>query len=129
MAKVKMPLFSLAAKGSIGKGSLTFSSHIAHTHAKYTPHWKRRHLKHVKTNNALFSEAQKYWNWLPDYAKWYWNNNTEGQHFANLRQGNRFSGSVYPGPWKANITGRNLFFQRAVPYILKGQRPRMTPVS
>lgn len=122
-----MPLYSLEAKGSFGKGAITFSSHNARTHAKYTPHWKRKHLKHVQENNKLFIEAQKYWEWLPVYAKWYWNNNTEGQHFANFRYGNRYSGPVWPGPWRAVITGRNLFFQRAIQYIKQGLRPRMTP--
>jgi hypothetical protein len=127
MAKIKMPLYSLSAKGSIGKGALTFSSTRTRTHAKYTPSWSRKHLAQVRANNNLFREAQKYWNWLPEYAKWYWNNNTEGQHFANLRYGNAYTGSVWPGPWRAVITGRNLFFQRAIPYIKAGLRPRMTP--
>jgi len=127
MAKVKMPLYSLSAKGSFGKGALTFSEHNGRTHAKYTPHWKRGHLAHIKKNNALFTEAQKYWNWLPGYAKWYWNNNNISQHFANFRYGNAYTGAVWPGPWRATITGRNLFFQRAITRIKQGLRPDMTP--
>lgn len=118
MAKLKMPLYSLAAKGSFGKGALTFCSHITRNHARYVPSWPKKHLKHLLVNHKLFKEAQKYWNWLPNHAKWAWNNCIVSQYHANINS-----------PWRAVIKGRNLFFHRAIRRIIKNKRPTMTPYS
>jgi hypothetical protein len=116
MAKVTGPLFSLEAKGSFGKGAITFASHISRNQARYTPSWPRTRTPAQIAIQGVFQIAQRYWNWLPDYARWLWDNCVISQHYANLNS-----------PWRAAIKGRLLFFQRAIPRILKGKRPLMTP--
>ena len=118
MAKVKMPLFSIEAKGSFGKGAITFTSHSARNQARYTPSWPRTRSAAQKEHQKIFKIAQGYWNTLPDYARWLWDNCVISQHYANFNS-----------PWRAVIKGRLLFFTRAIPRLIKGKRPLMTPYS
>jgi hypothetical protein len=116
MAKVKMPLFSLAAKGTFAKGAITFCSHISRNQAKHYSPDSRKNIKPLESNKNLFREAQKYWNWLPDYAKWLWNNCVFTQPLANKNS-----------PWRAAIKGRVFFFRQACIRIKEDKRPNMTP--
>jgi hypothetical protein len=116
MAKVQMPLHSITAKGSIARGSLTFSSRNNRTVGKYVPTWKKGKSASQLTAQNFFILAQKYWSWLPDYAVYYWNSTSFTQPAA-------YDNS----PWRAVIKGKNLFFRQAVMRIKKGLRPKMTP--
>lgn len=73
MAKVKAPLFSLAASGSLAH-SLTFQ-HSGETNVVCA--WRRKPVRHSTPqlrNRRIMSTLRYNWNKMPESVRQYWNN-------------------------------------------------------
>jgi hypothetical protein len=83
---------------------------------RHIPTWKKKERPCLKNGQAYFKEAQKFWDNLPDYAKYLWENGPRTQYYATKNS-----------PWRAQVKGRTFFFREAIQSFKRGLRPHMTP--
>ena len=116
MAKVRGPLMSFGAKGSVGRKSLTFSMTNSQTIAKSFGFDKRKPSPAQKNYHQHMKTANKIWKELPQYLKDEWTLTPQNtKHYSDIN------------PFQAQVKGRLLFLSRALSALNAGFLPYASP--